>query len=328
MKERDSFENALIRVTFPKLTSVCLASQNYEVKYTYPSLDAIKSDKLKYLIEDAITTESHHRNVGTALFLRSDTQKLSLMKVFERLEMLNNESSLFHRFDEFEPIKKVKEATLLTGNIISALTVASVSKVHSQSINYTDVNGNRQRALLMSSDIDFRTLTDKIQGLSTIQEAITYLKAIEESRENKISCKLPEFLITKSNSAGNPVLQISIKPFNSVLDNYCLLVQGNRSQIKQFSENENLFRQKNANIEKGMNLVLAGDLSQGSRSTQQANFSFKELRAVLTHLSSEFSTVKINNIDETVLNKIREVEPNELINSLKTWVKSQAKLKC
>ena len=317
LKERDSFENALIRVTFPKLTSVCLASQNYEVKYTYPSLDTIKSDKLKYLIEDAITTESHHRNVGTALFLRSDTQKLSLMKVFERLEMLNNESSLFHRFDEFEPIKKVKEATLLTGNIISALTVASVSKVHSQSINYTDVNGNRQRALLMSSDIDFRTLTDKIQGLSTIQEAITYLKAIEESRENKISCKLPEFQITKSNSAGNPVLQISIKPFNSVLDNYCLLVQGNRSQIKQFSENENLFRQKNANIEKGMNLVLVGDLSQGSRSTQQTNFSFKELRAVLTHLSSEFSTVKINNIDETVLNKIREVEPSELINSLK-----------
>ena len=101
-----------------------------------------------------------------------------------------------------------------------------------------------------------------------------------------------------------------------MLDNYCLLVQGNRSQIKQFSENENLFRQKNANIEKGMNLVLVGDLSQGSRSTQQANFSFKELRAVLTHLSSEFSTVKINNIDETVLNKIREVEPSDLINSL------------
>ena len=102
-----------------------------------------------------------------------------------------------------------------------------------------------------------------------------------------------------------------------MLDNYCLLVQGNRSQIKQFSENENLFRQKNANIEKGMNLVLVGDLSQGSRSTQQTNFSFKELRAVLTHLSSEFSTVKINNIDETVLSKIREVEPSELINSLK-----------
>lgn len=317
--ERDSFENVLIRVSIPKLKD-SLNPYNFEIKHTYPSSDYLKTDKLKHLLEDASLTDYNQRNAGSNLFLSLGLKNLSYMKDFENLEVIGGERSspMLEKFNSFEPQKIIREATLLTGNIISALNVAAVSKVYSQTINYTDEEGLRQRALLMPSEIDFNTLTNKVKGLSSIQEAIIYMKAIEDNVTNNIKQILPDFMIVKSNSGGNPVLQIVVKPVNNSTNNYTLTVQGSRSQIKQFSELKEVFMQANKMMDNSLNLDLKGDLSMGSKSTQSVNLYFLDVRKLLSKLSQEFSTVKISNLDEGVLKELRSSPSDDLIQTLKS----------
>lgn len=86
-------------------------------------------------------------------------------------------------FDKYEPTAIERTATLLTGNIINALNAASVAKLSSQMINYTDASGNRQRAVMLYDDCELEEVLDKVKGLSTIQEAITYFERVHDAIE-------------------------------------------------------------------------------------------------------------------------------------------------
>ncbi|WP_223235008.1 hypothetical protein, partial [Acinetobacter baumannii] len=61
-----------------------------------------------------------------------------------------------------------------------------------------------------------------------------------------------------------------------------------------------------------MNLVLKGDLSQGTRSSQTVQVPIEKVTKLLTNLSTEFSTVKINNLDPDVLDQLKPNTSNKL----------------
>ena len=314
---RESNENALVRVMFPKLGASSLLASNYEIRYVYPSSDHVNSIKLKYLLEDAEFTPIHERNAGTNLFIdRSNSkEEFSFMKTFSEVEVVTNENSLIAKFDKFEPTAVYKTATLLTGNIINALNAASVAKLSSQMINYTDNHGNRQRAVMLYENCEMEEVLDKIKGLSTIQEAITYFEAVTDAIELNENPTLPEFYIVRSNNNGNPIVEINLKPLNDTA--YSFIMKGSRKNLKDVAEIDSVFLQAgSAPKANSLNLVLIGDLSQGSKSSQSVEIPIENIAKLLKGLSAEFSTVKINNLDQDVLEQLKPKSTNNLTQNL------------
>ncbi|WP_252149541.1 strawberry notch C-terminal domain-containing protein [Acinetobacter baumannii] len=314
---RETNENALIRVMFPKLGASSLLASNYEIRYVYPSSDFVHSSKLKYLIEDAALTPTLLRNVGTHLFIDGNKkeEEFSFMKTLNEIEYLKTNSPLLLSFDKYEPTAIERTATLLTGNIINALNAASVAKLSSQMINYTDASGNRQRAVMLYDDCELEEVLDKVKGLSTIQEAITYFERVHDAIEMNEKPTLPDFYIVRSNSNGNPTIEFNLKPLNE--ETYNFVITGSRKHIKQVAEMDSIFVQAGSgNRSDSLNLVLKGDLSQGTRSSQTVQVPIEKVTKLLTNLSTEFSTVKINNLDPDVLDQLKPNTSNKLTQNL------------
>ncbi|WP_173912989.1 strawberry notch C-terminal domain-containing protein [Acinetobacter sp. Marseille-Q1618] len=303
--EREIFENVLIRVRFPKLSFACLVTANFDVKHTQPNIDYVMSTKLRHMVEDSLTTIPALRNAGTTLFTQTNSEKLSFMKDFEKIELIKPGSKILASFDAYEPTSTAKSAKLLTGNLITAMNVAALSRVESQSINYTDENGKRLRALLVPESLNHNLLNERIKGISNLDEALMYVDALKSVKRSRSKFTLPSFLIVKSNANGSPVLEVNVKPLNQITDNYFISAKGNRKQLKAFSE-LNIFNTGKDPSTSNLNLRLSGDLNDGSNSDIRANFEFSDLYPVLKELSKEFSSVKITDLDPKFLAQLNQ----------------------
>ncbi len=95
---------------------------------------------------------------------------------------------------------------------------------------------------------------DKVKGLSTIQEAITYFERVHDAIEMNEKPTLPDFYIVRSNSNGNPTIELNLKPLNE--ETYNFVITGSRKHINKLLRWILFVQAGSGNRSDSLNLVL------------------------------------------------------------------------